>query len=280
MFLDGFKIDDHEPWRKVENKYPMVFKPCFQLEPYISCYWLSVFTGTKDEAQRLKPRTVTLIPDGGSSIVFDINYVRNWHSESIWGVMDKPVVVYNQHSISKGEIMTFGVDFKPGGLYRFLSIPMKEFANQSPDLRSVSQSIFHELSVNVVNARSIREQIHIIESFLLKMFYKTDRYHPSISGALQVINETSGDIRVGELADRLLISERSLNRLFHEHIGLSPKALCRITRLQRVIKLCMEDNQMDILLTAYDSGYFDQSHFIKDFKEFCGCTPGEFKKRG
>ncbi|HYF83898.1 MAG TPA: helix-turn-helix domain-containing protein [Clostridia bacterium] len=278
MYQDRFRIDDYEKWRKVDFKYPMIFKPCRILEPYVSYYWLSIFTGTENEAQRLKPKTVTLIPDGGSSIIFDINYKQNWHHESIWGVMDKPMVVYNQHSISKGETMTFGVDFKPIGLYRFLNIPMWEFTNNSPELNSVSYSTFHQLAESMVNAESIGEQIHTVESFLIKQLNKVKSSQSPVMEALYTICETSGSIRVSELASRLFISERSLRRLFRDCVGISPKTLCRITRLQSVMKNCMGDKQLNFLMAAYDNGYFDQSHFIKDFREFCGYTPGQYKK--
>lgn len=278
MFLDRFRIDDYEPWRKVDFKYPMIFKPCRALEPYVSCYWLSVFTGTESEAQQLKPKPVTLVPDGGSSIIFDINYRQNRHQESIWGVMDKPMVVYNQHSTSKGETMTFGVDFKPGGLYRFLNMPMCEFVNNSPGLEAVSYSIFHELAESMSNAGSIGEQIHRVESFLLVQLDKINDIQAPVMEALYAINSTSGSIRVSELAAGLFISERNLRRLFKVYVGISPKTLCRITRLQSALKHCIEDKQRDFLIAAYDNGYFDQSHFIKDFKEFCGYTPGQYRK--
>lgn len=235
MYLGGFRIDDYEQWRKVDFKYPMIFKPCRILEPYVGCYWLSVFSGTEKEAQKLKPKPVTLIPDGGSSIIFDINYRQNRHHESIWGVMDKPVVVYNQHSTSKGETMTFGVDFKPGGLYRFLNIPMCEFSNNSLELKTVSCSTFYKLAENMVNARSIGEQIHIVEAFLLGQLDRVRGFQTPVIEALYTINETAGNIRVVELASKLFISERSLRRLFQEHVGISPKTLCRITRLQSVM---------------------------------------------
>lgn len=278
MYLDRFRIDDYEQWRKVDFKYPMIFRSCRALEPYVKCYWLSVFTGTESEAQKLSPKPVTLVPDGGSSIIFDINYKQNCHHESVWGVMDKPMVVYNQHSISKGEIMTFGADFKPGGLRRFLDMPMWEFANESPELESISYSTFHELAERMVNASSIGEQISIVEAFLLNQLDKVNAIQATVMEALYTINKTSGSIKISELAAGLFVSERNLRRLFNEHVGVSPKTLCRITRLQNVIRQCTEYKQLDFLIAAYDNGYFDQSHFIKDFKEFCGYTPGQYLK--
>lgn len=275
MYKGNIIIDDFEKWRKVDIKYPLVLKPYPALEQFVNCYWLSAFTGTYEEAQKLKPKKIIIIPDGGSSMVFDINYSQNTHDESIWGVMDHPVTQYNQHSVSKGEIFTFAVDFKPGGLYRFLGVPMNEFLNASHKLESVSHLIFNELSDRIVNARSVGEQINIIENFLLKRL--TDYwYNPSVSKALELMHRSSGGIRIRELSERLAVSERTLNRMFHEYVGIPPKMLSRIIRVQSIIKLCRDEKQSDFLMAAVDSGYFDQSHFIKDFKEFCGTTPGGF----
>jgi len=279
MNPEKFRINDYEPWRKVDFKYPMLFKPCPMLEPYVSCYWLSVFTGTEDEAQKLKPKQITIIPDGGSSIIFDFNLRQGWYQEYIWGVTDKPVVLYNQHSISQGQIMTFGVDFQPGGLYSFLIVPMGELVNTSLELRSLSDSSVCEFSKGIVNAASIGEQIHRVEAFLLERLDRADSMRTPVLEALYMIRRTSGSIRINELAAKLFVSERTLRRLFKEHVGISPKALCRITRLQSAMSYCRETKDVNFLIAAYDNGYFDQAHFIKDFKEFCGFTPGQYRKR-
>lgn len=278
MYSSSLKIDDYEPWRRVESSYPMIFRPCPVLEPYVSCYWLSVFTGSHEEAVRLSPKKIVLIPDGGTSIVFNINYRQNRHEEGIWGVMDHPVTLYNQHSISRGEVCTFSVDFKIGGLYLFLGMPMREFTNASPDLESVSHVLFREVAEKIINARSVGEHIRMIEDFLLKSLSNSRKYNPSVSLALDILNKSSGSIRIRELSDKLAVSERTLNRLFHEYVGIPPKTLSRIMRVQNVMKLCRDENQEDFVMAAIESGYFDQSHFIKEFKEFCGCTPGVFVK--
>jgi AraC-like DNA-binding protein len=273
MAIDEFIINDYEPSRKIDFKFPMLFKPCRELEPYISCYWLVAFAGTKDEARKLKPQTTVLIPDGGTSFVFN---VHPNHEGNLWGLMDHPVVVDNQLSVSQGKRRTFGVDFNPAGLYRFYNMPMKEFVNVSPGLEAVSVSLFHEVTERITQARSLGEQIRLIELFLLQLLTNANPLPPVVSESLQLINKTAGNVLIRDLADKFLVSERHLNRLFQECVGISPKSLSRITRLQRVIKLCREDKQTDFLMAAYDNGYFDQAHFIKDFKEFCGCTPGKY----
>jgi AraC-like DNA-binding protein len=256
----------------------MLFKPCQALEPYISCYWLVVFTGIEEERLTLKPRTTLLVPDGGASLIFNMDPDQNSRVGELWGVMSHPVVTFNQLSISWGKSRTFGVDFKPAGLYRFCNVPMKLFSNISLGLESLSQPLFNNVTAKIIEAKSIGEQIRMIESFLLKLVINTEQIPPVVDEAINIINKKAGAILIKELTNTLLISDRHLNRLFHQCVGISPKTLCRITRLQKVIKTCRDDRQIDFLMAAYDNGYFDQSHFIKDFKELCGCTPGKYNK--
>ncbi len=176
--------------------------------------------------------------------------------------------------------MTFGVDFTAAGLYRFCNIPMNEYINTSNDLVQVSEKIFYDINLRIIHSNSVGELIQITEKLLLSRLVQADGIHSSIAEALNMIYGTGGNVRVKELSENLIISERSLNRIFHQYIGLPPKTFCRIIRLNKVLKLCKNDNHIDFLLAAYDNGYFDQAHFIKDFKEFCGCTPGIFFKKG
>lgn len=279
MYEENFITDDFEPSRKIQYMFPMLFKPCKELEPYVSCYWYAGFSGTIEEAEKLRPKTTVLIPDGGTGLVFNVNPAENWDRSTVWGVMDTPVKVYNQQSISKGRIRTFGVDFTPAGLSRFCNIPMNEYKNMSCDLIQASERIFYDINLRIINSSSLGELIQITEEFLLSRLAKADDIHSSVTEALNMIYGTGGNIRVKELSTSLIISERSLNRIFHKYIGLPPKTLCRIVRLNNVLKLCKNDNHIDFLLAAYNNGYFDQAHFIKDFKEFCGCTPKNFFKK-
>ncbi len=277
--MNEFITDDYEISRKIDYKFPMLFKPCRELEPYISCYWLVAFNGTREQAAKLKPQKTVLIPDGGASLIFNINPSQNYQAASLWGVMEHPAIVYNQLSMSQGKMRTFGVDFKPSGLYRFCNIPMQQFRNVSPRLESISASLFNELDFRIFMARSIGEQIVLMDSFLLELLIKKNPIPSLINRALEKITNTNGNILIRKLADDFSLSERHLNRMFHEYIGLAPKTICRITRLRKVIQCCREESQTDFVMAAYDSGYFDQSHFIKDFKEFCGCTPERFKNQ-
>lgn len=279
MYAENFLTNDFEPFRQIQFKFPMLFKPCPELESFVSCYWYAAFTGTEQERMSLKPRKTVIVPDGGAGFVFNVNPNDKWENSIVWGVMDSPTVVYNQQSVSRGKIRTFGVDFRPAGLYRFFNIPMSKFKNNSFDFEDISTRLYGEISEKVYYAKSVGELIRFMETFLLKLLDRNNTIHYVVSGALNSIEMNSGKIKIQELSREFNVSERSLNRLFNECVGMSPKLLCRIIRLQKVIKMCKYGTHKDFLVAAYESDYFDQAHFIKDFKEFCGCTPGEYLKR-
>ncbi|NNC45774.1 MAG: AraC family transcriptional regulator, partial [Winogradskyella sp.] len=86
---------------------------------------------------------------------------------------------------------------------------------------------------------------------------------------------------IKDLPSRLCISKRQLEREFKEKIGISPKHYLRITRINEVIRLLNEKQVFDLTSITYHCGYFDQSHFIKDFKRITGQKPTIFiKERG
>jgi transcriptional regulator GlxA family with amidase domain len=81
---------------------------------------------------------------------------------------------------------------------------------------------------------------------------------------------------VSQLADKLNIHRRNLERRFETAVGMSPKQLSRIVRLQSTLKLLEQKKYSNLTSLAYESGYYDQAHFIKDFREFTGISPKSF----
>ena len=95
--------------------------------------------------------------------------------------------------------------------------------------------------------------------------------------AAEIIRKNKG-IKIEELAKMLFISKRQLQREFKNKVGISPKHYYRITRINEVLRLLDGDRQMDLTSVAYACGYFDQAHFINDFKRITGVRPTIFVK--
>jgi transcriptional regulator GlxA family with amidase domain len=88
--------------------------------------------------------------------------------------------------------------------------------------------------------------------------------------------QLKGQVSVDELSEQLNINRRQLERRFASAIGLSPKQLAKIVRLQAALKMLEQGHFTSLTALAYENGYFDQAHFIKDFKEFTGLSPKQF----
>jgi transcriptional regulator GlxA family with amidase domain len=94
--------------------------------------------------------------------------------------------------------------------------------------------------------------------------------------SVELLFQMKGQISVVELAQRLGISKRNLERRFSQEIGLSPKQLAKTIRLQALLKMLNQSQSKSLTELALECGYYDQAHFIKDFKEFTGLSPKQF----
>ncbi|MDP4276428.1 MAG: helix-turn-helix domain-containing protein [Bacteroidota bacterium] len=95
-----------------------------------------------------------------------------------------------------------------------------------------------------------------------------------VETAIRLIN--AGQTDIARLADAACLSTKQFSRVFSEHIGAHPKEYSRTIRFQRALHMLETDQQRSLSALAYDCGYFDQSHMIKDFKALSGYTPGEY----
>lgn len=115
-----------------------------------------------------------------------------------------------------------------------------------------------------------------LEEFLIQQALVRTYDLKVIKTAAKLLHQTNGQYRISELADYCQVSVRQLERGFQQVIGTSPKSFARTLRFQEAERRLMFDPDADLTLLAYECGYFDQAHFIKDFKAFTGKTPTEY----
>jgi AraC-like DNA-binding protein len=116
-------------------------------------------------------------------------------------------------------------------------------------------------------------QDHLIEKLLVATVEQE-----TIRGAAQMLHIRKGQLRITELAESCNLSPRQLQREFRDSIGFSPKALARVIRHEEIRKRLMFEPGQSLTDLAHEFGYSDQAHFIRDFKELTGRTPGEFAR--
>ncbi|MFM9945949.1 MAG: helix-turn-helix domain-containing protein, partial [Bacteroidia bacterium] len=105
----------------------------------------------------------------------------------------------------------------------------------------------------------------------------TPKFIDSITkSSVEIILQLNGQITTDELSNQLDIHRRQLERKFSSIIGLSPKQLSKIIRIQSTLKMMANNQFTSLTSVAYEGNYYDQAHFIKDFKEFTGMSPKMF----
>src|SRR5262245_39047815 len=144
-------------------------------------------------------------------------------------------------------------------------------ADRGPMWRQVVESV-----ATSIHYGKCEKAVEEIEDFLIGFRLNTLFDPRQVRAAAKLLYHTKGQFRVAELADYCNLSMRQLQRQFDEATGVSPKTLARIIRFEAIRNRLMSDATANLTDLAYEFGYTDQAHFIKDFKTFTDRTPGEY----
>ena len=133
-----------------------------------------------------------------------------------------------------------------------------------------------EIEQKVLNADSTSEKIKLIEAFLINRLTDIETVDRIVKSTVETILTANGQLSIDDLSKQTNINRRQLERKFSSTIGLSPKKLSKTIRLQATLKILLNKKFTSLTTLAYQHEYYDQAHFIKDFKELTGLTPKEF----
>lgn len=166
------------------------------------------------------------------------------------------------------------VVFQEGGAAAFFKTPLHElFEAQQPLDDLIPLYKIKEMEERMSEATDHFQRIAVVEQFLLSQL-KTQQPDLLVSHAVQQIKGNSGNIKIKSLAADLYISQDAFEKRFRRSIGTTPKQFSAIVRLRHLLDHYGEAESLTD--AAYQAGYFDQAHFIKDFKAFTGQTPQTF----
>ncbi len=167
-----------------------------------------------------------------------------------------------------------GVHFRPGGGAAFFDLPAGELHNEIIALDELWKSRTSELRDRLLQASTTETRFGVLEKFLMQML-RSPEYHPAVDFALEQFRQPEVH-PISAIVDQTGFSTRHFNQLFRDQVGLTPKLFCRIQRLQQVLALLSGKSQADWVETVLICGYFEQAHFIHDFRAFADCTPTEY----
>ena len=132
------------------------------------------------------------------------------------------------------------------------------------------ERVQHQLA----NTRTIEEQVLVVEQFLSERIQPRNGVTGQIAAAARMIRESGGSTPIAAIARRVAMSQSALERHFRMATGATPKMFSRLARLQRVCGLW--DSGKDLTTIAFEAGYTDQPHLVRDFQLFTGLAPGQF----
>ncbi len=252
------------------------FSPSDILKPYIRHYY-SYESDSDNEFED------TVFPSGDMEVIFNLGEGA-WESLAdnkfyktpkieLWGQITKPLAIR-----SKGRHTMLGIKFFTHSASYFFNDGIGVFNDQISDLSDIIGSPAKALHQQLLETKDIRRRIEIIENFLLKRLIANEKKSyriDKVANILISIKKNPAENNLGHIASRHGITSRYLHKLIYQHTGLSPTSFNKINRFQFSLKLITK-NEQPFTAIAYDSGYFDQSHFIRDFKAFTGVTPSAY----
>jgi AraC-like DNA-binding protein len=170
-----------------------------------------------------------------------------------------------------------GISFKPGGAFPFFKPPVSELHNWQVPLELLWGSEAGDLREQLLEAKTCEARFQLLEKYLLArarcpVAPALDR-HRAVAFALKEMEGWAHGRTVSELIDQIGLSARRFIQVFSEQVGLTPKLYCRVRRLQEALGLVSKNRPVDWAALAARSGYFDQAHFIHDFRTFSGLSP-------
>ncbi|MBA4849317.1 helix-turn-helix transcriptional regulator [Emticicia sp. BO119] len=251
------------------------YKPCSELKPFIKCYW------TLLAPEEVKPQKQRIVPDGCMEMIFHCGSLFKQYLKGDNYLIQPRSFVFGQITEALdieplGETAIFSVRFLPDGFNAFATIPVGLMENRAVSLQELFGIDGIVLENKILQAETTERRIAIAEAFLLQKLITPESINQLIKSSVEMIVRLGGQLSVDELSENVQINRRQLERKFSAIIGLSPKQLSKIIRLQAALKLLSTQNTENLTTIAYESNYYDQAHFIKDFKDFTGVSPKQF----
>ncbi|MEC7263479.1 MAG: helix-turn-helix domain-containing protein [Bacteroidota bacterium] len=170
------------------------------------------------------------------------------------------------------------VDFLPGGLFRMLGIPMYELFDGGFDALDFFGAEMRSINEQLQNVLTLWEGKNIVEKFLLNQLTKIKETLP-FDGAMRVLLTHNGNISIKQAASLSCLGLKQFERKCKERIGMNPKLFARILRFSKAYRLHESCPQFSWTQIAYQAGYYDQMHMIKDFKTFAGVNPSVIQQQ-
>jgi AraC-like DNA-binding protein len=251
------------------------YSPHPALRDTVKCFWIH-------EATYPSETTQDITPDGCVELIFNFGSPYRLLTTTPPTMLPAAVIVGFQNKtmpiLLHGTLKVVAARLFAWGALALLQDNMNTLTDKVTALGTDWDSLMRDLK-SLVTQGEYEKATKTLEEFLIRQALLRTYDAKLIQAAAKLLYHTKGECRIAELAEYCQVSARHLERGFRRVIGTSPKGFARTLRFVEAQRRLMFDPDADLTRLTYDCGYFDQAHFIKDFKVFAGKTPSEYAQQ-
>lgn len=249
--------------------------PPTALAAYVKCLW--VLEGHGDGGQE------RILPDGNTELIFHYTDGHSWVGDKRLQAVPRSVLVgqlsrYLLLQSPQGTVRLLAARLWPWGAYALFGTPMYLLQDSSLPLADVLGKAAGQWE-DCIYTQEPLSAAHTLMGLLGQQLGRSAANNNVIQAAVNMIARTAGNVDMAALAHHANLSTRQLTRRFWNEVGLNPKQLARIARLQRFMHLQTWQPKQTLTKLALDAGYYDQPHFVRDFVQLTGLSPSQYYKQ-
>jgi AraC-like DNA-binding protein len=254
------------------RKYPVQHP---KLQNYIRFFWEIHIENTQLNHKLIPQRNISLrfnlneiphfITINGQQHLLDDVYFSGLHDHFI-----------NAHLKTNGKIDTLGICFFPDGFFPFINIPVAECKNQVLGAAEVGLKPYKIIGQKIKEAPAINARLEILEKELVLLLAKNCVNAENFRRIFNVLKQTENQVQITDFCYRNNIAIRTLERMYNKYLGVPATTFGKLNRFHNSMNQLLSNDFSKLSDLAFDNGYFDQMHFIRDFKRFTGDTPKNF----
>lgn len=245
------------------------------LRAFIECYWSAVADQPPFQPQE------ALIPDGTIELMFNFGdtYQHLFHKNGVAEVKRGHVIGIRRKALYITQASRqdfFCVRFKPGGTFPFFGIPACQFADTILSLDDLLPDVYRDLECRLYATKAPMQRVALLNNFFLDQLRDLPAQWKTSSRFIATMEAKS--MSVGQAMRTLQFNYKKLERHLKAATGLTPEEYLKIRRFNYAVKTMYAGQYRNMTEVGYHAGYYDQSHFIRDFKRLSGQTPLQFLK--
>jgi AraC-like DNA-binding protein len=254
------------------------FLPRSDVAHIVKCVW-----NYESAAGETDGRPERIVPDGNPELVVhyghpfsEITAERGKQAQPrvfLMGQMTRPLAL----DPSQGAPGIMGVRFHPAGVRAMIGAAMDEFTDHHLKVADVAPAATTRLVDQIASAANAAGRAHVLQNFVAERAIAHARFQDTdVARWTTRLARANGRLSVGDLAREAGLSTRQLERRFATQVGIAPRQYANVVRFRSVFDLLSGAGKPDWATMAMGAGYFDQSHMIRDFQRFLGCSPTAF----